>query len=106
MAVSGRRRSSSWRTDRRTSSNETSRSRCTSETRSSSVASSSSPNTVTVEARSDGDGYPEFARQAFHLVIHGARPATVLLGGERLDPSDRGFVIPNSGQDFAAGFDA
>jgi alpha-glucosidase len=61
---------------------------------------------VTIQARVDGDGYPEFARQAFHLVIHGATPATVLVGGERVDRSAHGFVISNSGQDFTAAFDA
>jgi alpha-glucosidase len=61
---------------------------------------------VAVEARVDGNGYPEFARHAFHLVIHGARPATVLLDGEQIARSDRGFVIPNSGQAFTAEFDA
>ena len=30
---------------------------------------------LTVRAEVDGDGYPEFARQAFHLVVHGADPA-------------------------------
>ena len=63
-------------------------------------------NTVTIEARVDGDGYPEFSRQAFHLVVHGATPAAVILDGEQLDRGDDGFVIPNSGQDFTAAFDA
>ncbi len=62
--------------------------------------------TVTIDARVDGDGYPEFARQAFHLVIHGATPATVLVDGESIDPSDHGFVVPNAGQAFTATFDA
>jgi alpha-glucosidase len=56
--------------------------------------------TVTLHARVNGDGYPEFARQAFHLVVHGATPATALLDGTRVEAGTPGFVIPNSGQDF------
>ncbi len=63
-------------------------------------------NTVAVEAQVDGNGYPEFARHAFHLVIHGARPATVLLDSKQIGPTEHGFVIPNSGQGFTAKFEA
>jgi alpha-glucosidase len=62
--------------------------------------------TVVLDAHVDGAGYPEFARQAFRLVIHGARPAMVLLDGERVEASAHGFLIPNSGQDFTAEFQA
>jgi alpha-glucosidase len=60
---------------------------------------------VALQARVDGDGYPEFARQAFRLVIHGARPAILILNGTRVQAGDRGFLIPNHGQDFTAEFD-
>ena len=42
---------------------------------------------VRLDARVEGDGYPEFAREAFHLVVHGAEPGTT-------------SVVANSGQDF------
>ena len=61
---------------------------------------------VALQARVDGEGYPEFARQAFHLVIHGARPATALLDGTRIEASTRGFVIAKPAQSFAVEFDA
>ena len=47
---------------------------------------------VTLDARVEGDGYPEFAREAFHLVVHGAEPGTT-------------SVIANSGQDFTVELD-
>ncbi|MGO9752760.1 MAG: TIM-barrel domain-containing protein [Solirubrobacteraceae bacterium] len=62
--------------------------------------------TVALNARVDGDGFPELAREAFHLVIHGARPAVVLLDGKRLEAGDRGFVIPIAAQNFTAEFEA
>jgi alpha-glucosidase len=60
---------------------------------------------ITVEAQVEGDGYPEFARQAFHLAVHGARPTTIVLDGEQVDRSDDGFVIPRSGEGFTVEFD-
>ena len=41
----------------------------------------------------EGDGYPEFAREAFHLVVHGAGPESTT------------SIVANSGQDFSAEFD-
>jgi alpha-glucosidase len=61
--------------------------------------------TVTVDARVDGDGYADFARQEFRRVIHGAEPKTALLDGDRTKPDDHGFVLSNAGQDFTAAFD-
>jgi len=53
----------------------------------------------------EGEGYPEFARREFHLVIHGAAPATVRLGdGTELRRSEEHFVTPNTGQSFALEF--
>ncbi len=62
--------------------------------------------TVTLGARVDGDGFPEFARSAFQLVIHGAIPATVLLDGKRIEASERGFEIEGPARDFTAAFEA
>jgi len=46
----------------------------------------------------DGQGYPEFAREAFRLVVHGARPTSVRLHGEDVPAVDGGFLLPNAGQ--------
>jgi alpha-glucosidase len=56
---------------------------------------------LTVTADVAGAGYPEHARQAFRLVVHGAQPATVRLDGDevRADPGG-GFVLPNRGTPF------
>ncbi len=66
-------------------------------------------------AETDGDGYPEFAREAFHLVVHGAAPGTVRLDGAVLARADADmstllpdtchFVLPNSGAGFSVDFD-
>ena len=45
----------------------------------------------------DGEGYPEFAREAFRLVVHGAQPASVRLDGEHVLAGDDGFLLPNAG---------
>ena len=39
----------------------------------------------------DGKGYPEFAREAFRLVVHGAHPASVRLDGEEVRAVDDAF---------------
>ncbi|HET9872187.1 MAG TPA: TIM-barrel domain-containing protein [Propionibacteriaceae bacterium] len=57
---------------------------------------------VSVQADVDGDGYPEFAREAFHLVIHGATPQLVTLDGQEVTAADNGtFVLPNAGSGFS-----
>jgi alpha-glucosidase len=45
----------------------------------------------------DGEGYPEFAREAFRLVVHGAQPASVRLDGEHVLAGDEGFLLTNAG---------
>jgi alpha-glucosidase len=60
---------------------------------------------VAVEASVEGDGYPEFAREAFHLVIHGASLERVVVGGEALAVRGGRAEIPNAGTGFAAEFD-
>jgi alpha-glucosidase len=59
---------------------------------------------VTLRAEVDGDGYPEFAREAFVLVVHGAAPATVTVDGEALAVRDGRVAIANAGTGFAAEF--
>ncbi|WP_146900762.1 glycoside hydrolase family 31 protein [Cellulomonas aerilata] len=55
---------------------------------------------VTMRGDVVGDGYPEFARTAFHLVVHGGQPATVHLDGVEVHADAGRFVLPNSGQGF------
>ncbi len=55
---------------------------------------------LVLRADTDGDGYPEFAREAFHLVVHGASPRTVRLDGAELGPTDGRYVLPNPGTGF------
>jgi alpha-glucosidase len=57
---------------------------------------------VAIEARVDGDGYLEFAREEFHLVVHGAAPARVTIDGTPAQKRDGRFVIPNAGVGFTA----
>ncbi len=38
---------------------------------------------VTVRAEVDGDGYPEFARRQFELIIHGPVSDTILVDGSQ-----------------------
>jgi alpha-glucosidase len=60
---------------------------------------------VTLRAEVEGDGYPEFARTAFHLVVHGAAPPSVRLDGEELAQEDGRFALPNAGTGFTAELD-
>ena len=60
--------------------------------------------TVTLRAEVEGGGYPEFAREAFHLVLHGAAPEAVVVDGERVAACDGRVVIPNAGTAFTAAF--
>jgi len=60
---------------------------------------------VTLDARVDGHGYPEFARTAFHLVIHGAAPPTVVLDGIEVRTDDARVAFPNAGGAFTAEFE-
>ncbi|MBA3529259.1 MAG: DUF4968 domain-containing protein [Propionibacteriaceae bacterium] len=56
---------------------------------------------LTLRAEVDGEGYPEFARQEFRLVVHGATPDSVLLAGTELRPTAGHFTMPNTGEGFA-----
>ena len=53
-----------------------------------------------------GDGYPEFARERFRLVLHGATPATIRLDGVEVAGHDGRFDVPNAGTGFVAEFTA
>jgi alpha-glucosidase len=57
---------------------------------------------VTLRAEVEGDGYPEFAREAFVLVVHGAAPATVTVDGDALEVRGGRVAIANAGTGFAA----
>jgi alpha-glucosidase len=56
---------------------------------------------VTVSGDVVGDGYPEFRRADFHLVVHGAQPSAVDLDGRTVTADGGRFVLPNTGQDLA-----
>lgn len=55
---------------------------------------------LTLDATVTGGGYPEHARHAFELVLHGVSPATLRLGDHALDVLDGRVVIPNDGEGF------
>jgi alpha-glucosidase len=61
-------------------------------------------NQVALRAEVDGEGYPEFAREAFHLVIHGATPGTVRLDGTEVQRTGAHFLVPNAGGGFTVTF--
>jgi alpha-glucosidase len=62
-------------------------------------------NRVALRAQVDGDGYPEFARTAFDLVIHGATPSTVVVDGSEEQTRDGRVAVPNAGGAFTAEFE-
>ena len=53
-------------------------------------------------ASRDGDGYPEFAREAFELVLHGDAPAAIEAGGKQLPVREGRARIANAGTAFTA----
>ena len=55
---------------------------------------------LTLTAVTTGNGYAEFAREAFHLVVHGAAPETVILDGEEVGVEDGRFHLSNAGTGF------
>ena len=61
---------------------------------------------VTIRGRVAGDGYPEFARTAFRLVLHGAHPAMVRHNGVGRPVLDRAVLLPNTGADLDVEFKA
>ena len=63
-----------------------------------------SGHTVVLQATVTGDGYPEFARERFVLVLHGADPATVRIDGAEVSGTDGRFEFANSGTGFTVEF--
>lgn len=63
-----------------------------------------SGNEMTVVAEVTGDGYPEFAREAFRLVVHGAEPRSTSVDGVDVDPTDGAFHVSAGAAGFAVAF--
>ncbi|MGZ4477492.1 MAG: glycoside hydrolase family 31 protein [Nocardioidaceae bacterium] len=61
--------------------------------------------TVTLTAAVEGDGFPEFRRTAFHLVLHGAAPSVLHLDNTEVAGRDGTYPIPNSGTGFTVRFE-
>ncbi len=57
---------------------------------------------VTLTADVDGDGYAEFARVSFRLVVHGADPEAVKVDGVDVARRAGGFVVGNTGEGLTA----
>jgi alpha-glucosidase len=64
-----------------------------------------SGHTVVLRATVTGKGYPEFARERFVLVLHGADPEVVRVDGAEVGGVDGRFEFDNSGTDFTVVFD-
>ena len=58
---------------------------------------------LTVRAEVSGDGYPEFRRERFVLVLHGAAPDTGQLDDDVINGTNGRFEIPNRGTSFTFG---
>ena len=61
---------------------------------------------VSIRADVTGQGYPEFARESFRLVVHGASPAAIRLAGLEVSGEDGRFDVINAGTGFVAEFSA
>jgi alpha-glucosidase len=57
---------------------------------------------VALRAEVEGEGYPEFARTAFHLVVHGASPSSVTLDGDDVALREGRYELANAGTGFTA----
>jgi alpha-glucosidase len=55
---------------------------------------------LVLRADVEGSGYPEFARSAFELVLHGAAPSVARLDGTELAATNHAFRLPNEGTAF------
>ncbi len=55
---------------------------------------------MTLNAAVEGDGFPEFAREAFHLVFHGGTPDRIELDGVEITGTGDHFALPNTGSGF------
>jgi alpha-glucosidase len=56
---------------------------------------------LTVKAEVSGDGYPEFVRERFLLVLHGAEADAARLDDVMIIGANGRFEISNSGSGFA-----
>ena len=56
---------------------------------------------LTLKAEVSGDGYPEFARERFVLVLHGATPEEASLDDTMIIGTGGRFEIPNDGVGFS-----
>ncbi len=61
---------------------------------------------VRLQAEVTGDGYPEFARDRFRLVLHGATPPSITCDGAEVAGADARFEFPNTGTGFTVNFTA
>ena len=59
---------------------------------------------IEVRAFVSGQGYPEFNRERFTVVLHGAGPATIRVDGVDVTGEAGRFVLPNSGTPFSLEF--
>jgi alpha-glucosidase len=55
---------------------------------------------LTVNAEVGGEGFAEFARQYFVLILHGAAPAAGTLDDATITATNGRFEIPNAGTGF------
>jgi len=57
---------------------------------------------IVLDAEVEGDGYAEFAREAFELVLHGEAPGAVEVDGERVALREGRARVANAGAAFSA----
>ncbi|MFP5284039.1 MAG: hypothetical protein ACLGIF_11390 [Actinomycetes bacterium] len=61
---------------------------------------------VTLRVSVTGDGYAQFARRRYRLVLHGAQPERVLLDGDDLAVTEGAVVRARAAESFTVGFAA
>ena len=55
---------------------------------------------ISLRAEVEGDGYAEFAREEFQVMVYGTTPSHVHLEGRELTASGNRYVLPNPGTGF------
>lgn len=60
---------------------------------------------VRLRGETQGEGYPEFARRQFRIVLEGATPRTVRHDGAQVSYADGGVVLPNAGEALSVEFE-
>jgi alpha-glucosidase len=58
--------------------------------------------TLTLNASVDGEGYPEFTRTSFRVLVRGQRPRAFRLNGAEVASEQGAFDVPNTGSSFTA----